>query len=39
MEKGQGKGTDTLQTDKVFTRKEYNEREAAIIWMKQEATE
>ncbi len=30
MEKGQGKGTDTLQTDKVFTRKEYIEREAAI---------
>lgn len=29
MEKGQGKGTDTLQTDKVFTRKEYIEREAA----------
>ena len=28
MEKGQGKGTDTLQTDKVFTRKEYIEREA-----------
>ena len=30
MEKGQGKGKDTLQTDKVFTRKEYIEREAAI---------
>lgn len=30
MEKGQGKGTDTLQTDNVFTRKEYIEREAAI---------
>ena len=29
MEKGRGKGTDTLQTDKVFTRKEYIEREAA----------
>ena len=33
MEKGQGKGTDTLQTDKVFTRKEYIEREAAIAFM------
>lgn len=30
MEKGQGERTDTLQTDKVFTRKEYIEREAAI---------
>ncbi len=30
MEKGQGKGTDTLATDKVFTRKEYIEREATI---------
>ena len=30
MEKGRGKGTDTLQTDKVFTRKEYIKREAAI---------
>lgn len=30
MEKGRGKGTDTLQTDKVFTRKEYIEREAFI---------
>lgn len=30
MEKGQGKGTDTLQTDNVFTRKEYIEREAAL---------
>ena len=28
MEKGRGKGTDTLQTDNVFTRKEYIEREA-----------
>ena len=28
MEKGQGKGTDTLQTDNVFTHKEYIEREA-----------
>ena len=27
MEKGQGKGTDTLPTDNVFTRKEYIERE------------
>ena len=39
MEKGQGKGTDTLPTDNVFTRKEYIEREAAIIWVKQGATE
>jgi len=30
MEKGRGKGTDTLQNDNVFTRKEYIEREAAI---------
>lgn len=30
MEKGQGKGTDTLPTDNVFTRKEYIEREAFI---------
>ena len=30
MEKGRGKGTDTLQTDNVYTRKEYIEREAAI---------
>lgn len=30
MEKGRGNGTDTLQTDKVFTRKEYIKREAAI---------
>ena len=30
MEKGRGKGTDTLQTNNVFTRKEYIEREAAI---------
>ena len=30
MEKGQGKGTDTLKTDNVFTRKEYIEREAFI---------
>ena len=30
MEKGQGKRADTLQTDKVFTRKEYIEREAAL---------
>ena len=30
MEKGQGKGTDTLQTNNVFTRKEYIERDAAI---------
>ena len=30
MEKGQGKGTDTLQTDNVFARKEYIERDAAI---------
>lgn len=29
MEKGQGKRTDTLQTDNVFTRKEYIERDAA----------
>ena len=29
MEKGQGKGTDTLQTDNVFAHKEYIEREAA----------
>lgn len=29
MEKGQGERTDTLQTDEVFTRKEYIEREAA----------
>ena len=28
MEKGQGKGKYTLQTDNVFTRKEYIEREA-----------
>ena len=28
MEKGRGKGTDTSQTDTVFTRKEYIEREA-----------
>ena len=32
MEKGRGKGTDTLQTDKVFTCKEYIEREAAREW-------
>ena len=31
MEKGRGKRTDTLQTDKVFIRTEYIEREAAII--------
>lgn len=30
MEKGRGKGRDTLQTDDVFTRKEYIERDAAI---------
>lgn len=30
MEKGQGKGTGTLPTDNVFTRKEYIEREAFI---------
>ena len=30
MEKGQGNGTDTLQTDNVITRKEYIEREAFI---------
>lgn len=30
MEKGQGERTDTLQTDEVFTRKEYIEREAAL---------
>ena len=30
MEKGRGKGTDTLQTNKVFTRKKYIERNAAI---------
>ena len=30
MEKGRGKGTDTLQTNKVFTRKEYIEREALL---------
>lgn len=30
MEIGRGKGTDTLQTDKVFTRKEYIERAAFI---------
>ena len=30
MEKGRGKGKDTLQTNNVFTRKEYIEREAAI---------
>ena len=29
MEKGRGKRTDTLQTDNVFTHKEYIEREAA----------
>ena len=28
MEKGRGKGTDTLQTDNVFTRKKYIDREA-----------
>ena len=28
MEKGRGKGTDTLQTDNFFTRKEYIERDA-----------
>ena len=39
MEKGQSKRTDTLPTDNVFTRKEYIEREAAIIWVKQGATE
>lgn len=31
MEKGQGKGTDTLPIDNVFAHKEYIEREAAII--------
>ena len=31
MEKGQGKGTDTLQTNNVFTREEYIEREAAVM--------
>jgi hypothetical protein len=30
MEKGQGKGTDTLQKDDVFARKEYIEREATL---------
>ena len=30
MEKGQGKETDTLQTDNVFARKEYIKRDAAI---------
>ena len=30
MEKGRGKGTDTLQTDKVFTRKEYIERKKVV---------
>ena len=30
MEKGQGKRTDTLPTDKVFTRKEYTEREKVV---------
>lgn len=30
MEKGQGKGTDTLQTNNVFTHKEYIEREKAL---------
>ena len=30
MEKGRGKRTDTLQTDKVFTRKEYTEREKVV---------
>lgn len=33
MEKGRGKGTDTLQTDEVITRKEYIEREAALAFM------
>ena len=31
MEKGRGKGTDTLHADEVFTRKEYIEREAAVM--------
>jgi hypothetical protein len=31
MEKGRGKWTDTLQTDNVFTRNEYIEREAAVM--------
>ena len=30
MEKGRGKVTDTLQTDNVFTRKEYTEREKVV---------
>ena len=30
MEKGRGKGTDTLPTDNVFTRKEYTEREKVV---------
>ena len=34
MEKGQGKGTDTLPTDNVFTRKEYIEREAVLALAK-----
>ena len=33
MEKGQGKGTDTLPTDNVFTREEYIEREAVLHWI------
>ncbi len=30
MEKGRGKGTDTLATDNVFTRKEYIERKKVV---------
>lgn len=37
MEKGQGNGTDTLQTNNVFTRKEYIEREAIIAILSQMA--
>ena len=38
MEKGQGKGMDTLQVDNVFTRKEYIERENLLrhlndVWL------
>ena len=39
MEKGQGKEKDTLQTDKVSTRKEYIERDAAIAETKPRLTD
>ena len=39
MEKGRGKGRDTLQTDNVFTHKEYIEREAALALYEDDAVD